>query len=162
MNKVILISIGSFILIVLTGIYFVARSEQKQAGSNVSIASYSTNNTQRPKVSVNKTIADLAIMKVNEEKKAEFIIENKGDKPLQLFDASSSCGCTVGVITINGEKSPEFGMHSKLNWTGTLEPGQSATVDVIYRPYVMPVKGPVTRDVFMSTNDPENSKLTFT
>ena len=97
-----------------------------------------------------------------EEKAAQFTIENKGNKPLQLFKVSSSCGCTVGIITIDGNISPEFGMHNNSNWSGEILPGKTASLSVIYRPYIMPVKGPVTRDVFVTTNDPENKLLTFT
>lgn len=152
--------IGGFTVLVLIGIFLFAVNEQKQ--NNVQIASYKAENIDRPKVFVPIFTADLGIMSMSEEKQAIFTIENKGTKPLQLFNVNSSCGCTVGKISINGTTSPEFGMHAKNNWTGTIEPGQSATLQVIYRPYVMPVKGKVTRDVFIQTNDPEKSKLTFT
>lgn len=152
--------IGGFTVLVLIGIFLFAVNEQKK--NNGQIASYKVENVDRPKVFSSIVIADLGAMKMNEEKQAQFIIENKGTKPLQLFNVSSSCGCTVGKISINGTTSPEFGMHAKNNWTGTIEPGQSATLQVIYRPYVMPIKGKVTRDVFIQTNDPEKPKLTFT
>ncbi|MEK7165799.1 MAG: DUF1573 domain-containing protein, partial [Patescibacteria group bacterium] len=110
---------------------------------------------------VNSTFSDLGKMKVSDEKSAEFTIENTGDMPLQLFKVTSSCGCTFGIITINRQKSPEFSMHSKSNWTGTLNPGEKASVLVTYKPILMPVKGEVTRAVYISTNDPENKDLKF-
>ena len=101
-------------------------------------------------------------MKVTDEKTVEFAIENSGDKPLQLFKGSSSCGCTFGQIVINGDKSPEFSMHSKSTWTGSVNPGEKATLLVTYKPSIMPVKGEVSRAVYVSTNDPDNKELTFT
>ena len=53
-------------------------------------------------------------------------------------------------------------MHSKSPWTGTIEPGGKALLSVIYRPFIMPVKGVVTRDVYMETNDPTKGRMTFT
>ena len=47
------------------------------------------------------------------------------------------------------------------SWIGTLNPGNTATVTVIYRPSIMPVKGDVTRFVTVETNDPANNQLTF-
>jgi hypothetical protein len=53
-------------------------------------------------------------------------------------------------------------MHSSISWVGTLNPGKKATVKVIYRPYIMPVSGEITRDVYVQTNDPDNERITFT
>src|SRR3546814_19888520 len=39
-------------------------------------------------------------------------------------------------------------------WQGVVEPGLSATIRVIYRPSLMPVEGPVARNVKFATNDP--------
>lgn len=138
----------------------VTQGNQANAGSNT--ASYSVTDNERPKVTTTSKFYDLGTIKVSDEKNAEFTIENTGNKPLILSDISSSCGCTVGKISIDDKTSPEFGMHSKGTWQGTVEPGKIAKVTVIYRPYIMPVSGVVTRDVFVKTNDPENGQLTFT
>lgn len=160
-EKKVFLIIGGFTVLVLILIFFFAVNEQKNSASS-QIVSYTAEQSDRPKAQIAETFSDLGTMKVNEEKKAEFTIQNQGQKPLQLFNISSSCGCTLGQITIDSNKSPEFGMHSQSNWAGTVEPGKKATVDVIYRPYIMPVQGEVTRDVYVQTNDPENSKITFT
>jgi hypothetical protein len=52
-------------------------------------------------------------------------------------------------------------MHSLSNYVGEVLPGQQAIVKVIYRPYVMPVYGVVEREVYVTTNDPENERLVF-
>lgn len=134
------------------------------AGGNkpeVKVASYTTNQTDRPKAEVKELLKDLGTMKVSEEKEASFILKNVGQKPLQLSNVSSSCGCTVAKIVIDGKESTEFGMHSQSDFVGEIAPGENATVKVIYRPYVMPVYGTVEREVYVTTNDPENSKLVF-
>ena len=161
-DKLIFIIIGGFTLVILVLIVLFSINEGKQSQTAANINSFSVNDKEKPVVAISSAFSDLGNMKVKDEKSAEFSIENKGTKPLSLFKVSSSCDCTFGQITIDGNKSAEFGMHSKNSWTGTVDPGGKATLYVIYRPFIMPVKGVVTRDVFMQTNDPENPKLTFT
>ena len=161
-DKLIFFIIGVITVVILILIVIFSINEGKQSQSSANINSFSVNDKYKPAVAVSSTFADLGNMKVKDEKSSEFTIENKGTKPLSLFKVSSSCDCTFGQITIDGNKSAEFGMHSKNSWTGSLDPGKKATLNVIYRPFIMPVKGVVTRDVFMQTNDPENPKLTFT
>lgn len=153
--------IGGFTVLALLGIFAFSYFEQKNS-VQTKVASFSADQTDRPKAGVNEKYADLGNMSVNEEKSVQFSIENAGSQPLELFNVTSSCGCTVAKVTIDGKTSPEFGMHSKSNWTGEIPAGQNAKVDVIYRPFVMPVKGDVTREVYVSTNDPDNQLLTFT
>src|SRR3989344_2633668 len=118
-DKTVFWIIGGITVIAIVFIGFVAFRESK---SQLQVASYETTATSRPKATVTNAFADFGKMKVADEKTAEFTIENTGDKPLQLFKVTSSCGCTFGTITINEKKSPEFSMHSKSNWTGELAP----------------------------------------
>lgn len=158
-EKAIFFIIGGVTILVLILIAIFSINEGKQ--SKVDTVVYSVSDRERPKAQIPSLFADLGNMKVNDEKTADFIIENGGTKPLQLSKISSSCDCSFGKVTIEGKVSPEFGMHSRNNWVGTVDPGKKATLSVIYRPYIMPVKGVVTRDVYVSTNDPENERLTF-
>lgn len=160
-DRIIFYIIGGFTLVVLLFIGIFSWNESKQTKSAGSVTYYTTQDTEKPKVEINSTFSDLGTMKVKDEKTAQFTIANKGNKSLQLSQISSSCDCTYGQVTIDRVKSPEFSMHSKNPWVGTLDPGKTATLDVIYRPFVMPVKGVVTRDVYMTTNDPEKPSLTF-
>lgn len=161
-NKLMFYIIGGFTILIIGVIVIFSISQGKQASAGTNNVSYSVTDSEKPNATTTSKFSDLGTMKVKDEKKAEFAIENTGNKPLVLSNISSSCGCTVGQITIDGKTSPEFGMHSKSTWQGTVEPGKSAKVTVIYRPYIMPVSGVVTRDVFVQTNDPENNQLTFT
>lgn len=157
-EKLVFLIIGGLTILALIFISVFAFKEQEQSKN---IFNYKTNDQKRPQIHFLSTTADLGRMKVNDEKTTAFSIFNSGQKPLQLFNITSSCNCTFGKLTINGKESPEFNMHSKSSWTGTLTPGQEATLTVIYRPSLMPVKGTITRQVFVETNDPKNKRLTF-
>ncbi|MBI2611120.1 DUF1573 domain-containing protein [Candidatus Gottesmanbacteria bacterium] len=161
-DKIILGLVGTITLAAVILIILFSANEQKNLQGKTLIASYKVEDTDKPKVEVDKTYQDIGKMKVKDEKTASFTIKNIGNKPLSLSKVSSSCDCTFGQITINTEKSPEFGMHSKSTWSGNIEPGKTAVVDVIYKPYIMPVSGSITRDVYVQTNDPANPNLTFT
>lgn len=161
-DKIVLLIIGGLTIFALILISIFSFNEQKQSQGSTIVASYSASDKDRPKVTVASTFNDLGNMKVKDEKTAEFTIENAGNKPLQLSKIKSSCDCTFGVVTIDGVKSPEFSMHATNPWVGTVDPGKKATLSVIYRPSIMPVSGVITRDVYIQTNDPEKSNLTFT
>lgn len=161
-DKLVFTIIGGLTVLALVLIVFFSIGEGKQTQGSENIPSYSKNDTLKPKVSISNLSADLGTMKASDEKKADFTIENTGSKSLQIFKVSSSCDCTFGQITIEDKVSPEFSMHSKNKWIGTIAPEKKATLSVIYRPFIMPVKGEVTREVFMETNDPDNPRLDFT
>lgn len=160
-EKTIFIILGVMTLLVFAGIIIFSLNEGG-AKKNPQVLSFSKNESDRPKVLVGSNFSDLGQMKVSEEKSAEFSLENTGEKPLSLFNIKSSCDCTSGQVVIGNSKSPEFSMMSNDPWIGELKKGEKATIKVIYRPQIMPVKGVVTRDVYVSTNDPDNPKLTFT
>lgn len=159
-NKLMVYLIGGFTIISI-GMLIILSIRQNKRGNVPAAATYAPTDSERPKAVTAATFADLGAMKVKDEKTAEFTIENAGSKPLIVSNISSSCGCTVGRITIDGTTSPEFSMHAKGTWQGTVQPGKKAAVTVIYRPYIMPVIGMVTRNVYVQTNDPEHRNLTF-
>lgn len=156
------IILGLVILFTITALVLIFTISAKEQKGSFKVASYQSSDAQKPKIKLDNYFSDLGKIKVADEKKAVFTLSNIGDKPLQLFKISSSCDCTVGLLEINGNMSPEFGMHSNSSWSTSLDPGKEAKIHVIYRPYIMPVSGEVTRDVYIQTNDPENPKLTFT
>ena len=102
---------------------------------------------------------DLGAMEVSEERTAEFLLINTGGAPLQISRVRTSCMCTFAEVVINGSTSPEFNMemHSTpamKRWKGTVAPGATAHIRVIYKPSLMPVEGSVGRNVKFRTNDP--------
>ncbi|MBI4991412.1 DUF1573 domain-containing protein [Candidatus Gottesmanbacteria bacterium] len=161
-EKIIFLIIGGLTLFAVILIVIFSINEQKQAQTASALLTYSATDREKPKAVVSSTFSDLGKMKVQDEKTAQFEIENKGEKPLQLYKISSSCDCTFGQLTINDVKSPEFSMHASGSWVGEVAPGKKAALSVIYRPSIMPVSGTITRDVYVQTNDPEKSNLTFT
>lgn len=157
-SKILIIGLIIFSLAAIGGSYFFLSSGQK---SQPVITSYSLNDKERPKVEAKITFFDLGKMKVSEDKSANFKIKNIGQKPLQLSNVSSSCNCTFGQVVIDGKESDVFGMHNVSDFAGEIPPGKEAIIKVIYRPSIMPVYGAVEREVYVSTNDPENPKLIF-
>ena len=149
---------GIVLTIAIIGIAFVAFGESKDT---TAVVSYTVSDQDKPQVKVNNFMEDFGEMAVRDEKTAEFTLENTGNKPLNVYGVTSSCGCTFGEIEINGAKSPQFAMHAKSNWVGVIPQGSKAIVRVIYIPSIMPVKGEVTRAVYVKTNDPNNAELTF-
>lgn len=153
--------IGGIGIITLLIIIFIAIVATKEGSSKSSTPSYTTADRERPTVKTDSDFQDLGKMKVTDEKTASFTITNIGKKPLTLSNVSSSCDCTFGKISINDTSSPELSMHSRSNWQGVVEPSKEAKVSVIYRPSIMPVKGEIGREVYITTNDPEKPTLTF-
>lgn len=92
-----------------------------------------------------------------------FVIENRGEDPLELANVQTSCSCTSARITIAGKESPYFGMHSASYWVGELEPGQTAELRVVFDPlfHGPDALGPVERFIAVETSDPRNPRLEF-
>lgn len=92
-------------------------------------------------------------------------IENKGDGDLEINKIYTSCMCTVAKIKIDGKESPEFGMpgHGGANpfWKGTIPAGKSAEMEIVFDPnaHGPDAVGPITRDITLETNDPNNRKF---
>lgn len=117
-----------------------------------------------PSFSVNTDRIELGEIDPEGEYPAEFIISNSGNAPLEISDVRTSCMCTFGKIVIGGEESPEFNMvmHNSpvaRKWKGVLNPGESATARIVYKPHLMPVQGSVERFLVFTTNDLNNTEV---
>ncbi len=155
-NKLTVAIIAVSIVILVGGAYSLGKSGNSSS-STVASSSAQIGNTQ---IKLAETSYNLGYMKVSEEKHHDFIIKNIGKNTLQLSDIKSSCMCTAGQVIYKGQESEEFGMHGDGSFLG-IAPGDEATIRVIYRPFQMPVYGPIEREVSMTTNDPANSQLVF-
>lgn len=155
-SKVLIIGGTILLLIFIVGSYFLLAGG---GTPEVRIASYSSQDKDKPIVEVKKTLVDLGTIKVSDQKETEFTVKNIGTKPLQLSNMSSSCHCTFGQFIYQGKTSQEYGMSTVSDVLPEIAPNTEATIKVIYRPYFMPVFGPVEREVYISTNDPNNPKL---
>lgn len=155
--KALVITLGGT-LIAIIGIAILFSSSQK---SDSATMVYAISDKDRPKVESPETSFDFGEMKVTEEKQKDFALKNSGTKPLQIFGAQTSCDCTFGQIFYKDFKSEEFGMHHSSGFVTEIAPGDVATVRVTYRPLIMPVYGSVERELYLSTNDPQYSKITY-
>lgn len=154
-----IIGIGVFSLLFLGGSYVLL--SKTTATPQAQALSYAPSDKDKPKAEVQETYKDVGKISVKSTQEVDFVIKNTGTKPLQLIQITSSCGCTTGKIIYNGKETKEYGMHSKTSELVEIAPNTQATMRMIYRPFTMPVYGIVTRDVYVSTNDPQNPKLTF-
>jgi len=83
-----------------------------------------------------------------------FTLENRGNAPLGIDGATTSCGCTTVQISTLGGTSPPFGMPghgAPVSWSGRVEPGETAEVRVIYDSTAMSGYYEGTRDAFVNT-----------
>ncbi|KKR73349.1 MAG: hypothetical protein UU16_C0023G0014 [Candidatus Woesebacteria bacterium GW2011_GWA2_40_7] len=153
----ILLGVGFFAMLV--GLVFLATYGQKPDPATLS---YKKEDVDRPKTEVLSSLIDIGEMKVNEIKEVSFQLKNVGTKPLQILNINSSCNCTFGQIIYKNLTTKQYGMHKQSGYVTDVFPGDTANVKVIYNPSIMPVYGNVSRDVYISTNDPDNPKITFT
>ncbi|MBI3619679.1 DUF1573 domain-containing protein [Candidatus Roizmanbacteria bacterium] len=154
----IIIGLLLFSVIFVGGGYLLFAGENK---AEVKVVTYSFRDKDRPAAEVEKTLVDLGNIRVSDQKVATFTIKNVGTRPLQISRMSSSCHCTVGQFLYQGKSSGEYGMSSVSDTFPAVATNTEATVKVIYRPYIMPVYGPVEREVYVMTNDPSKPKIIF-
>src|SRR3972149_11599575 len=66
------------------------------------------------KVELASTSHNFGVIKMNDgDVKKTFEIKNAGSQTLKLFGGTTTCGCTTGVLELNGKRSGIFGMHTK-------------------------------------------------
>lgn len=116
----------------------------------------------RPIATVTDTDFDLGAMAVSEIKNHVFQIKNTGLSDLTLARVTTSCNCTYAYITTGGRRSPQQTMHGSNGWSDVVRPGETADVEVVYEPALMPVSGVVERTVSVTTTDPVTPTVTFT
>lgn len=90
-----------------------------------------------------------------------FEIKNSGSVDLEMSNIKTSCMCTTAQVIVNGKISPIFGMHTLSSWKGVVKPDQVAQVKVVFDPMAHGPQGtgPVTRSVFIETNDSSNPTI---
>ncbi len=88
-------------------------------------------------------------------------IENKGKGNLKIDRIWTTCGCTEARLKVGDRTSKKFGMYdSALFWSQIIEPGEKGYLEVVFDPgfHGSGGTGPVTRAVYLSTNDPLNEE----
>lgn len=142
--------LGGIALVIVAALVYISGGKQTAAGT--------------PTFQVDAEQVELGEIAVQGDYPADFTVTNTGDGPLEISRVQTSCMCTFAEVMIGDEQSPAFNMdmHNSLaakSWKGVVEPGQSATVRVIYKPHLMPVQGSVARNVKFATNDPDNPEV---
>lgn len=131
-------------------------------GSSSTIKTTDKSDPNRPVAEVKEKEFNLGEMSVKEIKDHNFTIKNTGKTNLALSHVSTSCDCTYAyIINSAGQKSQKFTMHGTDHSEINVLPNESATLQVVYEPAIMPVMGAVERFVTVATNDPSNPKLEF-
>ena len=155
-TKTIIIGLIVF-LIAIVGITFLFTSGQKPVPKTVA---YAIDAQERPIAQVDNKFINVGQMKVTDEKNADFTLKNVGTKPLQILNVTSSCHCTFGQILYKEFKSKQYSMGGASDeYVTDIAPGDSATVRAIYIPSIMPVSGIIEREIYITTNDHNNSKI---
>jgi hypothetical protein len=157
-DRTIVLILGLTVLVLVGAIGLTA----KRAPNEPTVA---VDDPTRPVAVVDRTSFDFGIVSLADERTEAVSVRNDGRSALELRHFATSCDCTFAHVALpDGSSSPEFTMHGTNDWIGQVPPGQTATVHVIYRPAVMPIKGAVTRAVSFMTNDPNQSsvELSFT
>jgi hypothetical protein len=93
----------------------------------------------------------------------EFILRNVGNKDLIIKDLRTSCACAkVSLRTASGN-SPDFDLKgSGPEWKGTIKPGETAILEIVLDLAEFPdSQGPVAREAFFTSNDPDQSLSIF-
>ncbi len=118
------------------------------------VAQYKISDPDKPQLAIDNTSFDFGAMKLSDIKTQEIQIKNIGSESLIIYDAITSCDCTFVQFVIAGVESQKFSMRRDSSWRNEIAPQETATVRLIYQPSLMPVQGPVKRQIVFKTNDP--------
>ncbi len=79
----------------------------------------------------------------------DFLVINVGTEPVIVSQGTTSCACTSASFD-----GVDFGMHTKMEQSVTIEPGERKTLTVTYDPFFHGPNGTgkVTREVILKTN----------
>jgi len=124
-----------------------------------STTDYGKSDSNRPIAVLSTKQIDWGEINLKDTKESEVELRNDGNSPLEINKLTTSCGCTAVKVSYNETTTKEYNMHQDLKEKISIAPKTAAKVKVIYRPFTMPIEGAVTRQVFIETNDPNNSKL---
>lgn len=93
--------------------------------------------------------------------KKSYEVKNSGSGPLKISGILTSCHCTTAVLRVGDKASPSFGMTPVSFWSEEIPAGQTAQLEVTFDPafHGDAGMGPVTRGIYISSNDPKNKRV---
>lgn len=153
-NKTIIAIVVSTVLL-LVGIVFLATKMSNAAkvdASSDAKAVVKSNKYDWGEIGINNGVVE-----------ANFEIVNEGENTLKLYNVTTSCACTTARLITAKATSPVFGMHTKSGYVMDVEPGDKATLKVIFDPLFHGPNGlgPISRTITVTSNDASNPTLTF-
>lgn len=104
-------------------------------------------NAGQPKILLPETEVDIGTVVNGEIRTFEAVVQNAGQSDLIIEAVATSCGCTTAEVDPSTILSGGSGMLTVRFDSGAHGPGET---------------GPVTRQVFIRSNDPEQTEVTFT
>ncbi|MGA9532677.1 MAG: DUF1573 domain-containing protein [Anaerolineales bacterium] len=101
----------------------------------------------QPKIELSETHIDLGTVVNGEVREFTVEVRNPGQQPLVIDAVTTSCGCTTATV------APE-----------TIGPGESGTLHVAYDSgaHGPEFNGPVERQIFIASNDPDQREVVLT
>lgn len=96
--------------------------------------------------------------------KHTYKIKSIGEGSLEIKKIWTSCMCTTARLRVGDSLSSEFGMHSNsLFWSKKIAPGETGYLEVAFDPafHGPSGTGPISRAIYVSTNDPDNKDIEF-
>ncbi len=148
--------IGIIVAILLIIVFGIGVAYSLNTKKDKVLTEYSETDAEKPSIAFDKFEHDFGNLTPTSVESTVFMIKNTGQKPLKITDFKTSCGCTSVVVTINGEKSSKFSMHTNSSWIGEIVPGSNAEIEVTYDAAVHPAEGDVERFLYFNSNDPTN------
>jgi len=105
-----------------------------------------------PEISISQDLIELGEIPINQKSTSVVEIKNEGDGALEINKITTSCSCTTATfIDTDGSELITF------------FPGESHQLEIVFDPQFhddQPL-GKVTREVYIKSNDPENSEITI-
>lgn len=153
MDKKIIVGIIFGVLVLLGGTVFLATRVSSSANIETSNGA---------KVSLSETAWEWGEIGIKDGKvEKEFEIKNTGSDTLKLYNIATSCMCTTAQFM--DDDSHIFGMHTKSGYVKEVKLGESTKIKVVFDPLFHGPDGvgPISRQVTMMTNDPEQNNLSF-
>lgn len=155
-RKIVVVSLISLPIILIIG------------GAVFGIVNYLTredreNNQGIPKVEVSPEEYDAGTVSMGEGLvEYTYEIRNVGEGDLKIDRIWTSCMCTTARLKVGDEEGEEFGMHSNpVFWSQKIAPGEIGYLEVVFDPAFHGPQGtgPMVREVYLSTDDPQNKKV---
>lgn len=105
-----------------------------------------SSSTPAPQLVVKERSVDMGRMREGDKVRATFLLENRGNAPIQIIEVSASCGCTVPRRLTDDEK--------------IMEPGESLEVEAEFNSTGR--LGRQTKTVTVHSNDPHEPRMQLT